>query len=359
MAIRGGTLRLGRQLRAKVGAEADAATRALTASWIKAWDALAKEIDAAVADAVDTAVKLGRWPTSYELRRIVRVRAALLNAQDALVELGTRAGVTITDAAGKAISTTAAGEPDLIASQLPAAERAAASLRFAARILPSALDVIVARTGHQIASSMKPLSAEAVDVMNRELVRGIVLGSNPRQAGAEMLAGLQDGFNGGLARAVNIARTEILDAYRATSQYAHQANADVLDGWIWLCTLSDRTCPSCIGMNGSVHPVSEPGPLDHQSGRCARMPKVKSWAALGIKAPEPASTIPDARQWFSDQPAASQQQILGPGRLGLLNSGAIGWDDIPQRRPNTNWRPSYAPRSLGDLQKIAKANASA
>lgn len=352
MAIRSRTLILGRQLRAKVGAEADAATRALAGAWANAWDLLAGDFETAIADVLALAQDLGRWPSARELTRVGRLHGALLNAQDALMELGTRAGVTITDAAGRVVATTAADEPDLIASQLPAAERVAAAARFAARILPTALDVIVARTGSQITASTRPLSAEATGAMDRELVRGVALGSGPRQAGAKMLAGLEEGFSGGAARAVNIARTEILDAYRTTSQYAHHANADVLDGWIWLCTLSARTCPACLAMNGSVHPLSEPGPLDHQSGRCARMPKTKSWADLGFAVKEPPDTLPDARKWFSEQPPAVQRQIMGPGRLGALQSGKTTWEDLVRRRETPGWRPSYVPTPVRDLDGV-------
>lgn len=359
MAIRSGTLRLGRQLRTAVGTEADNATRALAAAWVKAWDLLSADMSAAVLEAVVLAQQLGRWPAPYELMRIRRLHEALLNAQDALVNLGERAGVTISDAAGNAIQATGAAEPGLIASQLPAAMRAEAVVRYAARILPTALDVITARTSHQITSSTWTLSREATDAMHRELVRGVAVGSSPREAARLMVANVEGGFNGGLARAVNIARTEVLDAMRVTSQYAHQANADVLGGWIWLCTLSNRTCPSCLAKNGTVHPLSESGPLDHQSGRCTRMPKTKTWADLGINIPEPPDTLPDARAWFAAQPADVQRQIMGPGRLDLLNSGRITWDDIPGRRESSEWRPSYAPRSLADLQRRATATTAA
>lgn len=355
MAIRQPTLRLGRLLRVAVGKEADEATRALAASWVKAWSLLSADMEAAVLDVLALAKTLDRWPYSYELNRVDRLYRVMRKAQVTIVELGKQAGVTITDAAGNAIDITAKSEPQIMASQLPPANQAAAATRYADLVRPSALDLIVRRTTERITSATRPLSADAIESMHRALIRGVAMGYSPRKAASQMVAGLQDGFNGGLARAVNIARTEILDAYRQTSQYAHAANSDVLDGWIWLCTLTARTCPSCIAMNGTVHPLDEPGPLDHQSGRCARMPKVKSWADLGIPLAEPASTVPDARQWFAGQPVETQQHILGPGRLALLNSGQITWDDIPQLRPSTDWRPSYAPASLAALQRTAAA----
>lgn len=352
MAIRSRTLILGRQLRATVGGEADKATRALAEAWVKAWNVLAADMDAAVTAVAAFQAEHGRPPAARDLTRVDRIYQALTAAQDALITLGQQAGVTIRDAAGQAVQATGSAEPDLIASQLPAAERAAAAARFAARISPSALDAIVARTATRITSATRELAAPAVAAMQRELVRGVALGTGPRQVGAQMLNGLEGAFNGGLDRAVMIARTEILDAYRTTSQYAHQANADVLSGWIWLATLSDRTCPSCLALNGSVHPLDEPGPMDHQSGRCARMPRVKSWTELGFAVKEPPDTIPDARKWFAEQTPATQRQIMGPGRLGALQSGKTTWEDLVRRRETPGWRPSYVPTPVRDLEGV-------
>lgn len=349
MAIRTQTLTLGRQLRTTVGGYADDATRTLTAAWVAAWDALHTELVAAVNDVFAQAARFGRWPSARELARIQRLGSALDAAQETLAGLAAQAGTTITQAATRTVHDTAGAEPDIIASQLPAAERAAASARAAGRILPRALDVIVARTASQITASTRALSQPAVEAMNRQLVIGVATGTNPNQVATRMLSGLHDAFNGGLDRAVNIARTEILDAYRVTSQYAHQANADVLDGWIWLCTLSARTCPACLAMNGSEHPLEEPGPLDHPSGRCARMPKVKSWEALGITTAEPAHIIPDARAWFAAQPEGVQLQIMGPGRLAALKSGDASWESLATRRENAGWRPSYVTTPLKNL----------
>lgn len=351
MAIGRKTLRIGSQLRVTVGGEADAATRSLTTAWARAWDTLSDEMSAAVADVLADMGPGGEWPKPWELTRVARLQTALESAQTALTTLGNRAGVTVTDAAGNAIDATVDAEPRLISSQLPAADQVAAAAKFAGKILPSALDVIVARTQGTIVSQTNVLSHEAMESMRRALIRGVAVGTNPRVAARQMLDGLEQGFNGGLTRAMVIARTEVLDAYRVTSQYAHAANADVLDGWVWLCALDARVCPSCLSQNGSVHPLIDPGPLDHQQGRCARMPQTKSWAALGIKMPEPASTIPDARAWFAKQPEATQLQIMGPSRLGLLQSGQTGWGDLSTRRTTAGWRPSYAPTPVRDLTR--------
>lgn len=355
MAIRQPTLRLVRDLRVTVGVEADQATRDLTAAWVRAWNTLAPDLRAALLEVAAQAAEHGHWPKPWELARIQRLRMALLATQEALAKLGDRTGVTVSDAAGLAIQATAEVEPRLIASQLPAAGQATATATFAARLTPSALDAIVARTQSRIVAVSRPLSGQAMDVMRRELIRGVAGGSNPRESARQMLARTEGAFNGGLSRAVNIARTEVLDAYRTTSREIHAANADVVGGWVWTCALQKNSCAACWSKHGTVYPVTTPGPWDHQSGRCSRVPKARPWRELGIDLDEPDDLIPDARTRFDGLPKADQVAILGPARLELLRSGHIDWADLAVRRDNPDWRPSYAPRTVADLQRRARA----
>jgi hypothetical protein len=161
MAVNRQTLRLMRQLRIKVGGEADEATRTLTRAWVRAWDELSTQVRAALADVVAEAVRLGRWPQPWELARVERLQAALAAAERALIALGQHAGITVSDAAGRIVHVTGGTEPHLIASQLPAAQQADAVARFTAKILPTALDAIVARTQSRIVGQARVLVAAA------------------------------------------------------------------------------------------------------------------------------------------------------------------------------------------------------
>jgi hypothetical protein len=122
----------------------------------------------------------------------------------------------------------------------------------------------------------------------------------------------------------------------------------VLRGWRWHCALSARTCPSCLALSGSLHDTDEPGPQDHQNGRCTAIPVSKSWRDLGFDINEPPDTFPDAKTWFSEQPREVKTQIMGPERLKRLESGDLGWSDLSQRRETPGWRPSYNVRPLGE-----------
>lgn len=357
VAINRETLRLLRQLITTVGGHADDTTRRLTEAWVRAWDELAPAWQTAVAELIARAAADGQWPAPWQLARIERLGAAVVATSTALDGLAAQAGITIAAGTGPVVAATAAAEPILMASQLPAAMAAAAATGYAATLTPTALDVIVRRTREQVTARTRPLSAAATDAMRRSLIRGVAVGDNPNVVARDMLRRVEGDFNGGLTRAITIARTEMLDAYRTTSRYAHTANADVLAGWTWHSTLDSRTCQSCWAMHGTVHPVEQEGPWDHQQGRCARLPKLKPWSELGIDVDEPADRTPDAQARFDALPEERQLAILGPARLALLQSGRIQWADLATRRDTPGWRPSYTPTPVRDLQRIADRSA--
>jgi hypothetical protein len=155
-----------------------------------------------------------------------------------------------------------------------------------------------------------------------------------------MIARTQGEFNGGLARAEVIARTELLDGYRSAAAQAQWANRDILAGWVWLTELSSRTCPACLDQNGSEHPLTEEGPLDHQCGRCSRVPLIKPLAQLGIGGPEPLSVVQDSEVWFNAQPAEVQRQIMGPTRLQAYQEGRFPRERWSRRVQTDGWRDS-------------------
>lgn len=354
MAIRQPTLRQLRALMVAIGTETDQATRTLTHAWIAAWNELSVAWRQALDDAIAFQARTGAWPNAWELSRIERLGNAMQASERALAQLGNRAGVVVTDGAQQVVALDATAEPRLVSSQLPAAQQAAAAAQFEANVAPSALDIIVARSQAGIVSSLRPLSTDAANAMRRELIRGIAAGTNPTVAAARMVARIEGEFNGGLARAINVTRTEMLDAYRAASRYQHAANGDLVTGWVWISQLDRRTCPSCWAMHGTEHGNEQPGPWDHQQGRCARAPRTKSWAQLGFDITEPPDTIPNAQATFAGLPPADQRAIMGPGRLDLLKSGRVAWGDLPGERQNPGWRSSYTPRTVGDLERIAR-----
>lgn len=350
MAITAKTLELIAARRAALGQTLDAQELALVKAWVEAWDQLAPEFEAALAQMLAGA-KDGRL-TAAQVARNVRLSKALALAAERLDELGSFAGETILVDLQTQVLVAAQSQIEIAASQLPAAERVAA-LPAWTRVSAEALDAIVQRTTENIHSTLLPLSDEATAVMRRNLIRGIAVGENPRRVAALMVRQTEKGFNGGLNRAMIISRTEMLDAHRAASKAADNANTKVLKGWVWSANLDARTCPSCLAQHGREHPLDEDGPDDHQCGRCDRIPLTKSWAELGFKnVVEPPSLLPDSREWFDSLTPGTQRRIMGPARLELLQSGTVDWDELSRKVSTTGWRDSMHVTPVKDLRPV-------
>lgn len=353
MAINPDALNLLHQLRTNVGAQTDDVVRKLTAAWVDAWDRLTAAWQVAIVDVVDLITRTGGIPAAYQLNQLERLTVALAQSQATLTTLSGLSAAAVGEGAATVVAATSAAEPAIIAAQLPASMAAAAASTYAARVAPTVLEVIARRARQQINAKHWPLSTDATEAMRRALTVGIATGTNPIEVARQMLARVEGEFNGGLSRAVTVARTEMLDAYRDTAQAVDQANDDVVASWIWICALGPRACPGCWGMHGTEHPLSEPGPLDHQQGRCARMPKIKTWAELSLPFDEDHDHVPDARAVFAALDPDTQRRIMGPRRLALLNSGQITLTDLAHRRPSEAWRTSYAPQTVAQLERLA------
>ncbi|HET7398983.1 MAG TPA: phage minor head protein [Intrasporangium sp.] len=349
MAIQRETLRLLDGMRVSMLAPVDAAAQALIRSWGTAWNELAAEWDAALVDLV-AASKDGRWPSRRQVTRARRAQKAMEATRAALLDLSRDLPVVVTQALPAMTADAADWAQRLAASQYPPqAGTAMQVITTFDRVDPAALEAIARRTTQQVTALSQPLSAQAEQAMRSALVRGVALGDNPRRAAQVMLDRVEGAFNGGRNRALVIARTEMLDAHRAAGMAQDLANADVLAGWDWVATLDRRTCPSCLAKHGTRHRLEEPGPHDHQQGRCARVPATKSWRDLGFDLDEPTDALPDARAWFNGLPDEDQVAIMGQARLDLLRSGNASWEDLTVKRTTPGWRDSWAPRPVSDL----------
>ena len=71
----------------------------------------------------------------------------------------------------------------------------------------------------------------AKEAMEELLVRGVALGENRREPARHPLRRLEGDFNGGLACALNIARTEIFDAHRDVAAASLAAHSEAT-GWL-------------------------------------------------------------------------------------------------------------------------------
>lgn len=352
MSVNEETLRLLDGMRLQVAAHVDSATQDLTIAWARAWNEVAREWEAAVADLI-AASEDGKWPTPVKVRRARRALRARDATRELLHDLQGMIPVRVLRDVEPMLEDVAQWQRTLTASQYPPAAGGTTLVASTFdRVDTDAIKAIVDRTSREVVSRSWPLSTQAEAAMRSTLVKGVTVGDHPEAAAREMVARVRGAFNGGLARAKVIARTEMLDAHRAASraQQDRLVAQGAVKGWQWIATLDHRTCSSCLSMHGTEHPPSVAGPLDHQQGRCDRLPVTPSWADLGFPGiEEPPSIVPDAQAWFDGLPDADRVAIMGDARLALLDSGQISWSDLTTRRDTTGWRPSYAPTPVRDL----------
>ncbi|MCI4012369.1 phage minor head protein [Brevibacterium sp. ZH18] len=350
MAINELTLRRASELRAVVDEYVDASTRALTARWAQAWQEIAQEWQDTIA--VVLARKAAGEPlTPAQITNLARTQRALAMTAAKLQELAAEIGPLLEDSIREVVERTADLTTGVAASQMPPVD--SKLLPSFTRVDQSALEQIIERSLGQIHASSLPLSDEAVDAMKSALIRAVPSGWGPAAAAAEMLKRTRSGFNGGLTRAMRLARTEMLDAHRAANRAQNMGNPAVT-AVVWHAELSSRTCPSCVGKHGTEYPPDTPGPFDHQNGRCTFIPKTQSWADLGFPdIEEPPDLIQSSQDWI-DQNPHDAVSALGPDRYRMLMDGDISLSDMAKRVDNPDWRPSYQATSLADLRKAAK-----
>jgi SPP1 gp7 family putative phage head morphogenesis protein len=341
MAITADTLRLEQHLRDTLEAITDAQTRDLVRAWATAWDEVAPDLTATLLEMLVAGDRVTRAQLlrSERLRKVLTIIAAKLDG------LTATSRTRIIGDLQQVIDTAGGAQASVIDSQLPPNAGELVDFDTWSRVDEKQITAIVTRSTQQITALHKPLSREAYNAVRRELIRGVAAGSNPRAVASRMVKRAEGRFNGGLNRALVISRTEILDAHRTAAQLGQTAHADVLAGWTWGAKLDSRTCPSCWGQHGSLHSLDDPGPLDHQQGRCARIPATKSWADLGFDIEEPPSVLPDAEAQFAGLSVADQKAILGPARHDAWARGEFPMSDWSVKRTTDGWRDSYAPAS--------------
>lgn len=198
------------------------------------------------------------------------------------------------------------------------------------------------------------LGTHAADTIASGLRAGIAQGWNPRKTARH----IRDALGGDLNRALTVARTETMRAYREATRQSYLANSDIVDGWIWTAHPSTRTCAACWAMDGTHHKLDEPLG-SHPRCRCTMVPELAPWgdihpalAGLGEL------NHPTGAERFAQLSEADQRAILGPSRYEAYRDGRLTIDDHPdtgvvQRRDDPVWGTTRTVRPVRDIPQNA------
>lgn len=181
------------------------------------------------------------------------------------------------------------------------------------------------------------------------LTEGIGMGYGPRKVAG--IVRKQSGM--ALDSALRLSRTTQLNAYRESTRAAYVANREIVPKWRWTCAKNDRTCMSCIAMDGTEHTYDERLD-DHWNGRCAMVPVPIDYADLGLNVPRTVRPTPQSgAEWFEAQPEAVQRQMLGPGKYEAWKGGQFKLADLSMETSDPVWGRMRVETPLKNLTATA------
>lgn len=190
--------------------------------------------------------------------------------------------------------------------------------------------------GTPLSQLLDELGPEAAALIKAALLEGIRNGDSA----AVIARKINQAFDMPRWRALRIARTEVMRAYRQAVLHTYQEHSDVLKGWYWLSTLSTRTCAACWDLNGKFFPLTQEFFPSHVSCRCTSVPAVKD------------STFPgqSGADAFAALPPEQQLEVLGPSRYEMYQQGA-SLKDFTMLTRDKKWGGAYIVRPLWMLKK--------
>lgn len=140
-----------------------------------------------------------------------------------------------------------------------------------------------------------------------------------------------------------VVRTAVTHIAAGASEATYERNADLISSVKWISTLDARTTPICQARDGKIYQVGKgPRPPAHFRCRSTTTPVTKSFRDLGIDLDEvPTGTRASMNgqvpadltygAWLAKQPAAFQDEILGPTKGLLFRKGEVPVDRFVDR----------------------------
>lgn len=188
----------------------------------------------------------------------------------------------------------------------------------------------------------RALSPDMVEGLVNKLNEAIALGYNPRKTAAMMAEGLA----AGLDKALVIARTEQLRAYRTASQEQYKESG-VVSQYQRHAAASERTCLECIALDGKIYSTDVDFET-HPQCRCFMTPIID-----GVNPPG-AKTL----TWFENQPEAKQREIMGNSRYELYKAGTP-LDAFVKVTNDPTWGNTISAVPLAELRDAVKNGSAA
>lgn len=183
------------------------------------------------------------------------------------------------------------------------------------------------------------------DAVRREYQKGdaSVSGAILASVLGTSIAGFADGvFGTGLRSLEQITRTVQNGVVSAVRDLIYNNNAHMFFGVQWVSTLDTSTGSICQQLDGKMFLLgSGSRPPAHRNCRSTIIPLVRSWQDLKLRDLSVAAKaeldgqVPERityAQWLSRQPAAIQDEVLGPTRGRMYRKGEVTLDRFVDKK---------------------------
>lgn len=326
---------LAQEFRADLADIDDQAAAQLVARYGLAFEQVMRDIEALVQQIAERRRQGLSVPISW-LYRQGRLEAILNGVGGRIAEYADFADMTVLNGQRQAVELALTHNQGMIGEGLRRSTDRASLTAVFNRPPIGALDAIAGHLAdgsplRSLFASFGPVAADSAEVT---LVNAVAQGIGPRQT-AKALA---DDLSVPLQRALTISRTEQNRASRSASQAVYDANADVLEGWLWTTTLDLKTCPVCIAMAGTFHPLSEIF-ASHPNCRCCPRPKV-----IGV-----ADAAGNGDKWFAALAPGIQKDLLGPAKFEAYRDGRLTLAQLVVDTDHPRWGPGRREATLAEI----------
>lgn len=274
-----------------------------------------------------------RQDIEAKMRRIEAIQAQVKAEMDQFAQV---AETTIVTSQREAVEEGAKSAGSLLEQ---AAEKTGFAIQFD-RLPTEAYERFIGMTatGSPLRKLFEQFGADAADRIIDEIATGIAAGWNPTRIAKR----LKKVMGGDLTRALTVARTETLRAYRDAARSVYNSSPTV-KRMRWIASFSTRTCALCFAMHGKTFPVSGEIVSTHPNCRCTFIPVIEE-----LDDQEP---LPPAEPYLNSLPEEDLIGIMGKQKAEAYLAGRFKLDDLIGRRVDKDWGVIYYERSYAEVVK--------
>lgn len=308
--------------------------QAMAARWLEVERSLEAQISLLARELAD-AKAAGKAINGRALYRMVHYQELLPQVRRELERYGVYAADEIAQAQGRYAQAGLFDAADAIGAAYQTEGRIGV---FYHRLPVSAVENMVglAGDGSPVKELLKATWPDTVDGITSALIQGTAAGWNPTKTAAAMRDSMA---STGLGRAITIARTEQLRAYRQAADMQYRASGVVQYKMRVVSHQAGQTCLACLALEGEIIPIDQ-DLYDHPRGRCSEIP-----IPIGTKPPEWVK----GEEWFDGLDDATQREMMGPAKYAAWKDGQFTFKEIAGITDDKVWGKSPRVRSVREL----------